>query len=112
MSLEVNGKTVETTEEGYLVEVNDWNEDVAQAIADADKLEMTDKHWDVVRYLRSEHVDNGGNEPNERTIMKDMGKVWGKKPSSKDMYALFPEMPSKQGRKIAGLPKSTRKGGY
>ena len=112
MSLEVNGKTVETTEEGYLVEVNDWDEDVAQAIADADQLEMTDKHWDVVRYLRSEHVDNGGNEPNERTIMKDMGKIWGKKPSSKDMYNMFPEMPSKQGRKIAGLPKSTRKGGY
>ena len=112
MSLEVNGKTVETTEDGYLVEINDWNEEVAQAIADADALEMTDKHWDVVRYLRSEHVDNGGNEPNERTIMKDMGKIWGKKPSSKDMYAMFPEMPSKQGRKIAGLPKSTRKGGY
>ena len=112
MSLEVNGKTIETTEDGYLVEVNDWNEEVAAAIAAADELEMTDQHWDVVRYLRSEHVDNGGNEPNERTIMKDMGKVWGKKPSSKDMYALFPEMPSKQGRKIAGLPKSTRKGGY
>ena len=112
MSLEVNGKTIETTDDGYLVEVNDWNEEVAQAIADADQLEMTDKHWDVVRYLRSEHVDNGGNEPNERTIMKDMDKIWGKKPSSKDMYAMFPEMPSKQGRKIAGLPKSTRKGGY
>ncbi len=112
MSLEVNGKTIETTKEGYLVEINDWDEEVAQAIADADALEMTDKHWDVVRYLRSEHIDNGGNEPNERTIMKDMGKVWGKKPSSKDMYNMFPEMPSKQGRKIAGLPKSTRKGGY
>ena len=112
MSLEVNGKTIETNEDGYLVEVNDWDEDVAQAIADLDQLEMTDQHWDVVRYLRSEHVDNAGNEPNERTIMKDMGKVWGKKPSSKDMYNLFPGMPSKQGRKIAGLPKSTRKGGY
>ena len=112
MSLEVNGKTIETTEEGYLVEINDWDEDVAAAIAAADELEMTEKHWEVVRYLRSEHVDNAGNEPNERTIMKDMGKVWGKKPSSKDMYNMFPGMPSKQGRKIAGLPKSTRKGGY
>lgn len=112
MSLEVNGKTIETTEDGYLVEVNDWDEDVAAAIAAADELEMTEKHWEVVRYLRSEHVDNAGNEPNERTIMKDMGKVWGKKPSSKDMYNMFPGMPSKQGRKIAGLPKSTRKGGY
>lgn len=112
MSIEVNGNSLETDDSGYLLEISDWNEGVAQAIAAADNLEMTDQHWDVVRYLRSEHVDNAGNEPNERTIMKDMGKAWGKKPSSKDMYKLFPGTPSKQGRKIAGLPKSTRKGGY
>ncbi|MCU7960820.1 MAG: TusE/DsrC/DsvC family sulfur relay protein [gamma proteobacterium symbiont of Bathyaustriella thionipta] len=63
-------------------------------------------------YLRDQHINNGGNEPNERGIMKDMGKIWGSKPSSKDMYQLFPGTPSKQGRKIAGLPQSTRKGGY
>ena len=112
MALEVEGKTVETTENGYLVNLEDWSEAVAEAIAKADELELTEKHWDIVNYLRDEHFDNGGNEPNERTIMKDMGKKWGSKPSSKDMYGLFPGMPSKQGRKIAGLPQSTRKGGY
>lgn len=112
MALEVAGKTVETTENGYLVNAEDWNEEVAAAIAQVDELDMDDKHWDVINYLRDEHYNNGGNEPNERTIMKDMGKKWGNKPSSKDMYQLFPGMPSKQGRKIAGLPQSTRKGGY
>ena len=71
----------------------------------------TDKHWDVVKYLRDEHINNN-NEPNERTILKDLGKIWGSKPSSKDTFDLFPLAPSKQGRKIAGLPQSTRKGGY
>ena len=28
--IEVNGKTYETDEEGYLVNLADWNEDVAQ----------------------------------------------------------------------------------
>jgi TusE/DsrC/DsvC family sulfur relay protein len=112
MALEVEGKTVETTENGYLVNLEDWSEAVAEAIAKADNLELTEQHWDIVNYLREQHFDHGGNEPNERTIMKDMGKKWGSKPSSKDMYGLFPEMPSKQGRKIAGLPQSTRKGGY
>jgi tRNA 2-thiouridine synthesizing protein E len=112
MALEVDGKTVETTENGYLVNAEDWTEAVAQAIADADKLEMTEKHWDVVNYLRDEHYNNGGNEPNERTILKAMAKKWGDKPTSKLMYSMFPGMPSKQGRKIAGLPQSTRKGGY
>jgi tRNA 2-thiouridine synthesizing protein E len=112
MALEVNGKTIETTENGYLVDANDWDEDVGRALAADEEIEMTDQHWDIVHYLRNEHFNNNANEPNERTILKDMGKKWGSKPTSKDMYALFPQMPSKQGRKIAGLPQSTRKGGY
>ena len=112
MALDVNGKSIEVTETGYLVDINDWNEDVALALAADEGVELTDKHWDVIKYLRSEHIDNAGNEPNERTILKDLGKIWGSKPSSKDTYELFPGAPSKQGRKIAGLPQSTRKGGY
>ncbi|MDH5444191.1 MAG: TusE/DsrC/DsvC family sulfur relay protein [Gammaproteobacteria bacterium] len=112
MVIEVNGKTIETTENGYLVNLEDWNEDVGKILAEGEGIEMTQEHWDVVKYLRDEHFNNAGNEPNERTILKDMGKKWGKKVSSKDMYLMFPQMPSKQGRKIAGLPQSTRKGGY
>lgn len=112
MALEVNGQTIATTDEGYLDDANDWNQDVAQAIADADELPMTERHWDVVNFLREEHVNNNGAQPNERAILKAMSKAWGEKVSSKIMYQMFPETPSKQGRKIAGLPKSTRKGGY
>ena len=112
MALEVNGNTIATDDSGYLEDVNDWSKEVAQAIADADELPMTDKHWDVVDFLRDEHINANGAEPNERAILKAMGKVWGEKVSSKTMYEMFPTMPSKQGRKIAGLPKSTRKGGY
>ena len=112
MSIEVNGKTIETTETGFLVNLEDWNEDIGKVLAEEEGIEMTQEHWDVIKYLRDEHFSNAGNEPNERTILKDMGKKWGKKVSSKEMYLMFPQMPSKQGRKIAGLPQSTRKGGY
>ncbi len=112
MTIEVDGKTVETTANGYLVNMEDWSEAVAELVAKADELEMTEQQWDIVGYLRDEHYNNGGNEPNERTILKAMAKKWSTKPTSKDMYRLFPGMPSKQGRKIAGLSQSTRKGGY
>ena len=112
MALDVNGTSIATTDNGFLEEATDWNEEVGAAIAAIEEVEMTEQHWDVINYLRDEHFNNNGNEPNERTIMKDMGKKWGSKPSSKDMYNMFPGMPSKQGRKIAGLPQSTRKGGY
>ena len=112
MAYELNGNTIETDSDGYLADLNDWSEDLVAVIAAADGVEMTDRHMDLVKYLRDEHINNGGNEPNERQILKAMSKLWGEKVSSKDMYTMFPGTPSKQGRKWAGLPKSTRKGGY
>jgi tRNA 2-thiouridine synthesizing protein E len=112
MAIEVNGKTIETDGNGYLVNYTDWNEDVAKALADDEGVELTPEHFEVLEYLRDEYINNGGNQPMERVILKDMGKRWGKKVSSKDMYRLFPKAPSKQGNRIAGLPFVNRKGGY
>lgn len=112
MALEVNGKTIETDDNGNLVNTADWDEDVAKALAEAEEIELTDDHWAVINYMREEYFDNGGNQPMERIILKDMSKRLGRKVSSKDMYKLFPMAPSKQGNRIAGLPFVARKGGY
>ncbi len=112
MAIEVSGKTIETTDSGYLVNHMDWDEDVARKLAEIEGIELTDKHWDVINYLRDEYINNGQNQPMERVVLKDMGKKWGSKPSSKDLYVLFPLAPTKQGTKIAGLPEVHRKGGY
>ncbi|AFL72599.1 TusE/DsrC/DsvC family sulfur relay protein [Thiocystis violascens] len=112
MAIEVNGKTIETTANGYLENYTDWDEDVARKLAEIEGIELTDKHWDVINYLRAEYIDNAQNQPMERVVLKDMGKLWGSKPTSKDLYTLFPLAPTKQGTKIAGLPAVMRKGGY
>jgi tRNA 2-thiouridine synthesizing protein E len=112
MAYEIDGKTIETDANGYLADPNDWSEELARLIAADEEIELTDKHLDVLNYLREEWFDNGNNQPNERTILKAMGERWGARISSKDLYDLFPKMPSKQGGKIAGLPESRRKGGY
>ena len=102
--------SVDRTANGYLENINDWNEEIAAELFTEEEIDPTEEHWDTVRYVRQEILD--GNEPNERGIMKAMGKKWGRKVSSKEMYEMFPEMPSKQGLKIGGCPQSTRKGGY
>jgi tRNA 2-thiouridine synthesizing protein E len=112
MTIEVGGQTVETDKNGYLVNVEDWNEDVAKAIAETEGVELTDKHWDLINYLRDEYINNGGNQPNTRNIVKAMSAKWNEKLGQKDVYQLFPKDPSKQGGRIAGLPESRRKGGY
>ncbi|TYB80695.1 TusE/DsrC/DsvC family sulfur relay protein [Maritimibacter fusiformis] len=113
MALELNGKTIETTDSGYLVNHDDWSEDLARAMAAAEDIgELTERHWDVINYLRSEYFDNRENQPNTRAIIKAMSDEWGEKIKQGDLYALFPLDPSKQGGRIAGLPESRRKGGY
>ena len=111
MALEVNGKNIETDGNGNLTDPGTWDEDVAKALAAEDGIELTQEHWDVLNYLRSEYIDNN-EQPMERAINKGMSKIWDRKVSSKDLYELFPLAPSKQGNKIAGLPYVARKGGY
>ena len=112
MALEFEGRTIETTGTGYLVDHADWSEDLAKHMAGLEGIELTDKHWDLIKYLREEYFDNGGNQPNTRHIVKAMSEAWGANVSQKDVYDLFPLDPSKQGGRIAGLPESRRKGGY
>ncbi len=113
MAIDVNGKSVETTETGFLTNIEDWNEDVAAVIAQDEKIELTDKHWALINYLRDEYINNGANQPNDRAIVKHMkGALPGENVDSKYLYHLFPGKPSKQAGRIGGLPESRRKGGY
>jgi len=52
-TIEVNGKSYETDEEGYLVNLGEWNEEVANHIAQTENVEMSSSHWEVVNFLRS-----------------------------------------------------------
>jgi len=112
MAIEVKDRTIETDSNGNLANPQDWDQDVAEALAAEEDIELTQEHWDVLEYLRDEYINNNNNQPMERQINKDMAKRWGRKVSSKDLYRLFPKAPSKQGNKIAGLPFLARKGGY
>ena len=113
MAYEVNGKTLEANENGYLVNADDWDKDVAQAIADAEGLSLTQDHWDVIEYLRDAFFNHNGEQPNNRAILKAMQDKWaGRKVDNKTLFDLFPGNPSKQAGKVAGLPESMRKGGY
>ena len=113
MAYEVNGKTLEATSTGYLVNADEWNDEVGKAIALTDGLELTQDHWDVIEYLRDAYFNHNGELPNNRTILKAMQDKWpGRKVDNKTLFDLFPGNPSKQAGKIAGLPESMRKGGY
>lgn len=106
-SIEVNGKAYETDEEGYLVNLSDWNTDVGNYIAGVESVAMTDSHWEVVNFLR-EYYEEYQIAPAVRVLTKAIGKKFGaEKGTSQYLYDLFPYGPAKQACKIAGLPKPT-----
>jgi len=113
MAYELNGKLLEATDNGYLANQDDWDKDVAQAIAASEGLALTPDHWDVIEFLRDAYFNHNGEQPNNRAILKAMQDRWqGRKIDNKTLFDLFPGNPSKQAGKIAGLPESLRKGGY
>ncbi|MBL4806419.1 MAG: TusE/DsrC/DsvC family sulfur relay protein [Rhodobacteraceae bacterium] len=112
MALKLNGTTIDTNDAGYLLELSDWSEDLAVVIAAGEDIDLTERHWDLINFLREQYFDNNQTQPNTRKIVKAMSDAWGEKISQRDVYELFPGDPSKQGGKLAGLPESRRKGGY
>ena len=107
MPIEVNGKQYETDEEGYLVNLSEWTEEVAGAIAKVENIEMSQNHWEVVNFLRDYYTEYQI-APAVRVLTKAIGKKLGAdKGSSQYLYELFPYGPAKQACKIAGLPKPT-----
>jgi tRNA 2-thiouridine synthesizing protein E len=112
MKVEVDGKEISTTDTGFLTSIEDWTKEIALVIAQQEGIELTERHWDVIDYLRDEFINNKENQPNTRNMIKDMGKLWGEKIDSKTLFDLFPGNPSKQAGRIGGLPESRRKGGY
>jgi len=106
-TLDVNGKQLELDEDGFLVDMGEWSEDVALALAKTEEVEMTDNHWEVVNFLR-EYYDEYKIAPMIRILTKALGKKLGKdKGNTKYLYELYPAGPAKQACKIAGLPKPT-----
>ena len=107
MAIEVNGKSFETDEEGYLANLNDWEKDVATVMAKEDDIELSDDHWEIINFLR-EYYEEHQIAPAVRVLTKAVGKKLGKdKGNSKYLYELFPYGPGKQACKFAGLPKPT-----
>lgn len=107
MPIEVNGKLLETDEEGYLSNLGDWEPAVADVMSREDDLELSEDHWEIINFLR-EYYEEYQIAPAVRVLTKTVGRKLGKeKGNSKYLFELFPYGPAKQACRYAGLPKPT-----
>ena len=75
-TISVGGKDVEVDEEGYLVNLGDWNEEIAKTLSEQDGLELKESHWEVIHFLR-EYYDEYQIAPAVRVLTKAIGKKDG-----------------------------------
>ena len=98
--IDVNGKQIEINEEGFLLNPEEWNEEVAKGLAKAEEglEELSDDHWAIINYIREYYLEKNL-APMVRKICKTTGF------QLKYIFELFPSGPAKGACKLAGLPK-------
>jgi tRNA 2-thiouridine synthesizing protein E len=93
------GSPVELDAEGFFQRPEQWNEQMAaQIAADHGIDELTDRHWQVINFMRNTYLETG-TAPSIRTLGKASGVP------IKELYQLFPKGPAKLAAKIGGIPK-------
>ena len=104
-SLNVDGQHIELDQEGYLTNLNDWSEPVAEALAKQEGLALEAAHWEVLRLLR-DFYDEFQLSPATRPLIKYAAlKLGSEKGNSMHLNRLFNGTPAKLAAKLAGLPK-------
>ncbi len=92
---------IEVDEDGFMQNPEEWNEEVAKALATTEDVEeLTEEHWKVINYLR-DYFKQYGIAPMIRKLCKETGFPL------KKIYELFPSGPAKGACKVAGLAKPT-----
>jgi tRNA 2-thiouridine synthesizing protein E len=108
MQFEVNGRTIETDAQGFLLDPGDWSEEFASALAAHDGFELFVDHWELIWYFR-DYYEESLTAPTMRRMVMDLGKREGarfrdRKAYEKHIYSLFHTDPVRSICRLAGLP--------
>lgn len=92
------GREVQLDDEGFLLDHNEWDESVAERLAANIGIELTARHWEVIRWLRQDFERLGVSSTTRHT--QSAGGI-----AIKEQFELFPGAPAKKMAYVAGLPK-------
>ena len=95
----IAGQTVTVDDDGFMTVYDEWNEDLGRELAALIGIdELTDEHWEAIRFLRSDYAEQG-----ETATLRRVQKVGGI--PTKKLFTLFPKKPAKKMAYVSGLPK-------
>lgn len=106
-TLTVGSRTLELDKDGYLVDLNQWSTDVANALAAAERLELTADHWEILELMRGFYAEFQLSPATRPLIKYTALKLGPEKGNSLHLNTLFNGTPAKLAAKLAGLPRPT-----
>jgi tRNA 2-thiouridine synthesizing protein E len=94
----INDIQVHVDAEGFLTDYDEWDESLACDLAAAIGIDLTPRHWLVIRFLRADYLEQG-----ETATLRRVSTATGV--PIRQLFELFPGKPAKKMAYIAGLPK-------
>jgi TusE/DsrC/DsvC family sulfur relay protein len=88
--------------DGYLVDPSEWSEQIAEEFAKAERITLTDEHWEIIRFMR-DYWEQHHVAPDVSWTMKFTKKTMGA-PRNR-LFELFPYGYPQQACRIAGMKK-------
>ncbi|OBU04143.1 TusE/DsrC/DsvC family sulfur relay protein [Morganella psychrotolerans] len=102
------GREIATDAQGYLLNVQDWQESMIPLLAEQEEISLTEQHREVILFVREFYLEFN-TSPAIRMLVKAITQKYGEeRGNSRYLYRLFPKGPAKQATKLAGLPKPVR----
>ncbi|QAX81799.1 TusE/DsrC/DsvC family sulfur relay protein [Candidatus Pseudomonas adelgestsugas] len=99
--------TLKLDKDGYLIDPNDWSNDIVNVLANAENLKLTADHWEIINLVRDFYVEYQLS-PAMRPLIKYIAlKIGHRKGNSLYLNKLFNGTPAKLAAKLAGLPRPT-----
>ncbi|MBN4867022.1 MULTISPECIES: sulfurtransferase TusE [Providencia] len=103
-----NNQEIETDSQGYLLDSQQWSEELILLLAQEEGIELTHEHLEIIRFVRNFYLEFN-TSPAIRMLVKAVSQQFGEeKGNSRYLYRLFPKGPAKQATKLAGLPKPVK----
>ncbi len=94
----IDNHEIHVDDEGFMTQYDEWTQELGKALAAQIGVEMTDEHWNAIRFLRSDFPEHG-----ETATLRRVATVGGI--PTKTLFQLFPQKPAKKLAYVAGLPK-------
>ncbi len=94
----IGSREVNVNDEGFMTEYDEWDEELARQLATNIGIELTEDHWQAIRFVREDYQAQR-ETPTLRRVANEAGIP------TKQLFQLFPKKPAKKMAYIAGVPK-------